>query len=397
MTQDIALFLDLDNLLIGASEAGLPFDPELIVEHIKSVTNGRVVLRRAYGDYRQHSQVPRQLAQAGFELQAVVRLNSSDKNLADIQMVADAIETLVNGYKRFNTYVIVTGDRDFIPLVQVLRRHNKIVLGLGVRHTTNSSLTSLCDNYLYYDDLTSARLAISDEQMRDWMQAATRLAFQNQTRIQASLFRDHLQKVSNNLFAASPHGKQGLGKVLEQYPDIVHLERDGTTLYVESIHTRGSGGSDIYLKYRSSLKKHGLRVVTAPIRLAIIKEALNFIQSAEQPPRWHEVVETLFKYYNKTNDPVSKSMINDVLRVTRRANIISLPDIEDKPLASMPITLRMNGSRMVQNAIMRSDRVYLVELQREFSDSFDLGQASMALYDSAEKAPYLQYLLSQDQ
>ena len=397
MSQNIALFLDLDNLLIGANEAGLPFDVELIVEHIKSITNGRIVLRRAYGDYRQNQQVPRQLAQAGFELQSVVRLNSSDKNLADIQMVADAIETLVNGYERFSTYIVITGDRDFMPLVQVLRRHNKIVIGVGVRHTTNSSLIALCDQYLFYDDMTDAHLAITDQKMRVWMKAAVEIAFQHQSRVQASLFRSYLQQVSDDAFAQSVQGKQGFSKMLEQYPDLVHLDRDGTTLYVSSPNARSNGGSDLYLKYRSALKRHGLRVVAAPMRLPILRDALQMIQQADDPPRWHTVVETLYTSYEAAGEPISKSIINDVLRVARRAKIIALPDMEDKPLASMPISLRTNGSRLVQEAVIKCDCAYLNELRKEYQGAFDLQEAALALYDSAEKVSYIRYILTQCQ
>ncbi|MGB1249806.1 MAG: NYN domain-containing protein [Candidatus Promineifilaceae bacterium] len=394
MSQNIALFLDLDNLLIGAMEAGLPFDIELILEHLKSTTGGRIVLRRAYGDFRQSQQVPRQLAQAGFELQSVVRLNNTDKNLADIQMVADAIETLVNGYERFGTYVVITGDRDFMPLVQVLRRHNKIVVGLGVRHTTNSSLIALCDDYLYYDDIAGEHLATTDNQMRIWMSAAAGIAFQHQTRVQASLFRSYLQQVSNDAFAESTQGKQGFSKMLEQYPDIVHLERDGTTLYVSSLGAQIQDGGELYLKYRSALKRHGLRVVAAPIRLPILRDMLQLIHAAETPIRWHEAVELLFNSYEASGNPTSKSIINDILRVARRANIITLPDVEDQPLASMPITLLANGSRLLQDAIIKSDYAYLDELQKEYRDTFNLTEAALALYDSAEKASYLQYVLN---
>lgn len=155
---DVAIFLDLDNLVIGSRQAGLHFDIVRILNHIKQLTQGRIVLRRAYGDWRQNQSIPEELAAAGFELQSTVRLNEVSKNLADMQMVVDAMETLIDGHA-FNTYVIMTGDRDFTPLVQGLRRRGRQVIGVGIKHTASKSLMNLCDRYLFYEDIIRAEEA----------------------------------------------------------------------------------------------------------------------------------------------------------------------------------------------------------------------------------------------
>ena len=111
----------------------------MILEHIKELTNGRIVLQRAYGDWRQSKDTLVNLTTAGFTTQATVALNNFNKNLADIQIVVDAMETVADGYD-YSTYVFITGDRDFTPLVQALRTRGKQVIGIGVRHTTSSNL-----------------------------------------------------------------------------------------------------------------------------------------------------------------------------------------------------------------------------------------------------------------
>ena len=136
MNNDVAILLDLDNLVIGAAEANLAFDVQLILKSVKELTSGRIVLRRAYGDWRQRQNMPKELAAAGFELQATVRLSNVSKNLADMQMVVDAMETLIDGHN-FSTYVLATGDRDFMPLVQALRKRGKQVIGIGIKHTSS--------------------------------------------------------------------------------------------------------------------------------------------------------------------------------------------------------------------------------------------------------------------
>ncbi|MCA9977246.1 MAG: NYN domain-containing protein, partial [Anaerolineales bacterium] len=115
MTNDVAVFLDLDNLVIGAKQANLTFNINLILDHIKKITNGRIVLRRSYGDWRQSRDQLKDLTSAGFTTQSTVPINNFSKNLADMQIVVDAMDTLVDGHQ-YSTYVLMTGDRDFTPL-----------------------------------------------------------------------------------------------------------------------------------------------------------------------------------------------------------------------------------------------------------------------------------------
>jgi uncharacterized LabA/DUF88 family protein len=156
MTNDVAIFLDLDNMVIGAKQANLTFDINLILDHIKEITNGRIVLRRSYGDWRQNRELLKELTTAGFLIQSTVRLNTYSKNLADMQIVVDTMDTLIDGHN-YTVYVLITGDRDFTPLVQSLRKRGKQVIGVGVRHTASRSFVSLCDQYIFYETLSWLR------------------------------------------------------------------------------------------------------------------------------------------------------------------------------------------------------------------------------------------------
>ena len=98
MANDVAIFLDLDNLVIGARDANLNFDIGLLIDHVKKRTGGRVVLRRAYsGNLRQDQKLMKELATAGFTMQAAVPLNNFGKKLIDMYLVVDTMDTLVNG------------------------------------------------------------------------------------------------------------------------------------------------------------------------------------------------------------------------------------------------------------------------------------------------------------
>lgn len=121
MNNDVAIYLDLDNLVIGAKQSNLTFDINLILQEIVRLTNGRIVLRRSYGDWRQGQKLLKEITAAGFTTQSTVRLNNFSKNLADMQIVVDSMDTLIDG-NMYNTYVLISGDRDFTPLVQSLQK-----------------------------------------------------------------------------------------------------------------------------------------------------------------------------------------------------------------------------------------------------------------------------------
>jgi NYN domain/OST-HTH/LOTUS domain len=156
MTTDderIALFLDYENLAIGARD-GLgvaPFDFGPVADALAE--RGRVVARRAYADWSYFDDDRRLLARAQVELIEIPqRIGGSRKNAADIKMAVDAIEL---AYERsfITTFAIGTGDSDFTPLVHKLREMDKRVIGIGVQSSTSALLPPACDEFLFYDRL----------------------------------------------------------------------------------------------------------------------------------------------------------------------------------------------------------------------------------------------------
>jgi uncharacterized LabA/DUF88 family protein len=149
----IALFLDYENLAIGAREdlGGMAFDVRPIADALAE--RGRVVVRRAYADWSNFDQDRRMLTRSHVELiEMPQRMGASRKNAADIKMAVDAIElAFVRDF--VSTFVVCTGDSDFTPLVYKLRELNKSVIGVGIRASTSALLPPACDEFLYYDDL----------------------------------------------------------------------------------------------------------------------------------------------------------------------------------------------------------------------------------------------------
>ena len=231
MNNDIAVFLDLDNLVIGAGEAEITFDINLVLGHVQSMTEGRIVLRRAYGDWRQKAEQTKELASAGFELQSAVRLSSNSKNLADMQMTVDAMSTLIDR-QNFETYVLVTGDRDFTPLVQALQKRGKVVIGVGIEHATSNALAKICDSYVYYDELADSARKMLETQLEELLDRALDQLLHDKERVAASILKQRIQALSKGAFGRSPQGKQNFRKLLSEYPDHVEFQQTGTTLYV---------------------------------------------------------------------------------------------------------------------------------------------------------------------
>jgi uncharacterized protein (TIGR00288 family) len=149
----IALFVDFENLAIGAREAsgGAEFDFEPIANALAE--RGRVVSRRAYADWSMFSDARDSLTRSHVELIEIPqRRGIIRKNAADIKMAVDAVEV---AFERdyVTTFVICTGDSDFTPLVHKLRELNKKVIGVGVKGSTSSLLPPACDEFLFYDNL----------------------------------------------------------------------------------------------------------------------------------------------------------------------------------------------------------------------------------------------------
>ena len=147
----IALFIDHENLVIGAREIGRGFDVGPIMDALAE--RGRVVARRAYADWTLFAGDRRTLVEHNCELIDIPpRTGAVRKNAADIKLAVDAMEL---AYERgfVSTFVIASGDSDFTPLVAALRALNRRVIGIGVKGSTSSLLPPACDEVLFYDRL----------------------------------------------------------------------------------------------------------------------------------------------------------------------------------------------------------------------------------------------------
>jgi uncharacterized protein (TIGR00288 family) len=151
----MAVFLDLENIALGARDAHYPtFDIQTVLERL--LLKGHIVVKKAYCDFDRYKEFKRDLHEAAFELIEIPHVRLSGKNSADIRMVVDALD-LCYTKGHVDTFVIISGDSDFSPLVSKLRENAKTVVGVGVKNSTSDLFLNNCDEFLYYDDLVRAQ------------------------------------------------------------------------------------------------------------------------------------------------------------------------------------------------------------------------------------------------
>ena len=150
-TANLALFCDFENVALGVRDARYAqFDINKVLERL--LVKGSIVVKKAYCDWERYKEFKAAMHQASFELIEIPHVRQSGKNSADIRMVVDALD-LCYTKSHVDTFVIISGDSDFSPLVSKLRENDKTVIGVGVKNSTSDLLIANCDEFIYYDDL----------------------------------------------------------------------------------------------------------------------------------------------------------------------------------------------------------------------------------------------------
>jgi uncharacterized protein (TIGR00288 family) len=150
-TRSMALFCDFENVALGVRDAKYAkFDIEKVLERL--LLKGSIVVKKAYCDWERYKEFKNDMHAGSFELIEIPHVRQSGKNSADIRMVVDALD-LCYTKAHVDTFVIISGDSDFSPLVSKLRENAKTVIGVGVKNSTSDLLISNCDEFIFYDDL----------------------------------------------------------------------------------------------------------------------------------------------------------------------------------------------------------------------------------------------------
>lgn len=243
-TSNMAVFADFENVAIGAEQAKYDrFDISKVMERV--LVKGNVVVRKAYCDWSRYAKFKRDMHEANFELIDIPHLRQSGKNSADIRMVVDALD-LAYTKPHIDTFVMISGDSDFSPLVSKLRENNKVVIGVGVKQSTSDLFVANCDEFLFYDDLVrkkprrkkpAARKSVSKKPGSEKQDEAVDLVLETLETMQdqrgdddlvwGSMIKQAIKRKKPG-FNESYYGFRGFNSVLEEARErgLVRLEAD---------------------------------------------------------------------------------------------------------------------------------------------------------------------------
>ena len=145
------MFCDLDNIALGVRDSDVKkFDIHLVNERL--LEKGKIIVKKAYADWERWGEFKRAFHESGIEMIDIPRRRYSGKNSADIKMVVDALDASYSN-EHLDSFVILSGDSDFTPLVLKLKENNKNVIGIGVKNATSNLLVENCDEFIYYEDI----------------------------------------------------------------------------------------------------------------------------------------------------------------------------------------------------------------------------------------------------
>jgi uncharacterized protein (TIGR00288 family) len=240
----LAVFIDFENLALGFKEMGTSarrnakrqpgiFDVTRVLERL--VEKGKIIVKVAYADWTSFSEYRSKMHDAGVQLMEIPERGLSGKNFADMQLCVDAMD-MCYAKEHVNTFVIVSGDSDFTPLVSKLKENGKTVIGLGMRESTSDLLSGACDEFIYYEDLAGGpKSEPLDETVPKNKRPAMKLVVEtvealmreNVEVIQASLVKDTMRRKKPS-FSEGSYGYRSFQALLEDAEkyDLVSLSRD---------------------------------------------------------------------------------------------------------------------------------------------------------------------------
>ncbi|MHC4607825.1 MAG: NYN domain-containing protein [Planctomycetota bacterium] len=225
----LAVFVDFENLALGFEQGKSKkrFEIDRVLRRL--LEKGKVLIKRAYGDWVRYKLYKAELHEAAFELIDLPKRSRVGKNSGDIRICVDAMD-LAYSKEHIDTFAIVSGDSDFSPLVSTLKANGKRVIGLGAKASTSELLIHNCDEFIYYEDLERAEEQAPQvptgepkgkrEALKLLVSAIGALQRENRTVVQASLIKDTMRRLKPQ-FEEGYHGYKSFTDMLD------HAERLG--------------------------------------------------------------------------------------------------------------------------------------------------------------------------
>ncbi|TWW08079.1 hypothetical protein E3A20_27920, partial [Planctomyces bekefii] len=233
--RSLAVFIDFENLALGFRDRHDRFDVRLVLKRL--LEKGKVVTKKAYCDWSRFGSYTGALHEAAIELVEIPKRSQTGKNSADIRLCVDAMD-LAYSKEHIDTFVIVSGDSDFSPLVSKLKELGKHVIGLGMADSTSNLLRDNCDEFIYYEDLTSSDSAVDALVSREipemqrkgftlLLSALAALRRENKETLWSSMIKNTMKRIRPS-FNETYHGYKSFSEMLEdaQRQGLLALETD---------------------------------------------------------------------------------------------------------------------------------------------------------------------------
>lgn len=390
MEKQVALFLDFENVAISAEDAYGRCDVDLIMRLAEGY--GRIVLKRAYGDWSRFSRYRQELIEHAVDLVQLFYYGVHNrKNSADIVIAVDAIEAALT-QPHLDVFVLVTGDSDFSAVARRLRSYGKEVVGIGLRNATSEILVRSCDEFIIYDEVApdeSTATPYDLEMGRKLLLQALQELNAEQPAGGAPLSQlEEAIRRHRPSFDATRLGFRTFRHFVAAQDDLVRLhageEEERVALRV-SFTARAE--IDRTLQYRTALDSAGFRLVDREVRREILHDLYTLLQEAPGVHTLEDAILQIKAQYDASNRLRSREEIQDVAQLMKQAALFQ-PAPQSWEMD--PLTLRADLDP--QAFIERCESVYLrVLLQRNMVIDEEL--LAGLLFHNADERPAVRRLL----
>ena len=324
MAQDgersLAVFVDFENLALGFQNRREKFDITRVFERL--VEKGKIVFKKAYADWNRFSAYTAMLHEAAIELTEIPRRSQTGKNSADIRLCVDAMD-MAYSKEHIDTFVVISGDSDFSPLVSKLKELGKHVIGLGMQESTSELLRDNCDEFIYYEDLEQKHAVLPDfdSSVPDSKKKAFKLLLdsllavrrENKEIIWSSMVKDTMKRKKPS-FNETYHGYRTFSELLEDAAKngLLELEMDsrGRSYIVTRFGAEMKTRKPFPPRKPAPVKIRPPQTPPISLKPTVTEEATNAIKSeidAAILPPTEEICDT-------STEPLEESIIPEVLK-----------------------------------------------------------------------------------
>jgi uncharacterized protein (TIGR00288 family) len=364
----VAAFIDFENVVIAAEKEHGEFRLNAILEAIGQ--QGRLVVKRAYGDWSRFYKYQSDLTQNAVDLIQLYSMRAgSTKNAADIQIAIDAMEVIFT-HPKVEVFAIVSGDSDFTALVRKLKNYGKYVIGVGLRSSTSELLVRACDEFLLYENLvgkSSRTVAFDKERARDVLARALRqLLSDGQTDVPTVRVKQTILSLDPTFDEVNLGYKQfedflaAQGDLLDLNecglrPAIVKLR--GEQVKPEALYPT-DGRNSLAVQYRDGLMSSGLALVDPETRQAILRDLYQPLEKNPARLTLNESEQMLKQQYDADNILRSREVVREVVKLAARS--AALQFASGVPALGAAVSLLPGISQ--QRFIDRAEATYIKSL-----------------------------------